>query len=578
MGSAKRAPAHQRGDATGRAAGNSLSHATLPAPAGVCVTPSTLHTLVPSCLLSLPARAVAVLVLVASVGCSFIPPYTAPSDFQAATFLPSDTWLFGDLTLRPSLTQLAGATRIANAFTSQSGWSDYVRRMGATAGSRDSSVLTDALGLLDGEVAVGAFGSPNIGRMPQSVVFLAHSSDPDRLVGMLLSDQGVHLSPRKDAHGANVYAVPGDPELATLRNWIVVGSTQDALDATLDRISGARTAGSLNTNPRFNDLVSRLPADRIGLEYVDAGALFRGIGSQLPLGAPGLSPETLALLPTIDSQVAVSFAAANEGLDLHVEGVTHLPPDLAPGAEALSAQAGDAGEAFEHLPPDTLAAFGTGLPALGPDFDAALNVALVQIADELDAPQLAELDVSPSRWLAGPIAFGGSAGSLGQDDGQPELFAVAQLSEVSAARTDLAGITAAFPPKSATPLSIAGHTFIQVPAGDDVSLTYGVADDWLYATTGDAEELVGAAASGGLTQNPRFVSLQSGLGADTPNVFIDLQGLRDLATSTLDRADRRTYESEVRPLLSPLTYFGGGMRSEPNGQVHGHFVLGISSP
>ena len=198
------------------------------------------------------------------------------------------------------------------------------------------------------------------------------------------------------------------------------------------------------------------------------------------------------------------FAAGSEGLDLHVEGVTHLPPDLAPGAEALAAQAGDPRDAFEHLPSDTLAAFGTGLPALGPDFDAALNVALVQLADELDAPQLAELDVSPSQWLAGPIALGGSAGSLGDEDGQPDLFAVAQVSDVAAARADLANITAAFPPKSATPLSIAGARFIQVPAGDDVSLSYGVADDWLYATTGDVEDLVGAAASGGLDAESPF--------------------------------------------------------------------------
>jgi hypothetical protein len=528
-------------------------------------------------LLSLPARLLAVLVLVASVGCSFIPPYTAASDFHAATFLPADTWLFGDVTLRPSLTQLAGATRIANAFTSQPGWSDYVRRVGATAGTGDTSVVTEALGLLDGEIAVGAFGTPGATRTPPGVVVLAHSSNPDRLVSMLASAQDLRLSPRKDAHGAKVYAVPGDTELATLQNWIVLGSTQDALDATLDRISGARTSGSLNTSPRFNNLVNRLPVDRLGLEYVDTGALFRGVGSRLPLDAPGLSPETLALLPSIDSQAAVSFAAGKEGLDLHVEGVTHLPPDLAP-AQALSAQAGDPGDAFAHLPSDTLAALGTGLPALGPDFDAALNIVLLQLADELDETQLAELDISPSQWLAGPIALGGSAGTIGEEDGEPYLFAVARVSDVAAARADLASVTASFPPKSATPLTVAGAQFVQVPASGDQSLTYGVADDWLYATTGDPESLVGAAASGGLTENPRFASLQSGLGEDTPNVFIDIQGLRDLATSMLDQADRGSYESEVRPLISPLSYFGGGMRSEPDGQVHGHFVLGISNP
>ena len=530
-------------------------------------------------MLSLPARVLAVLALIASLGCSFIPADSAPSGFRAATLLPADTWLFGEVTLRPSLTQLAAASRLANAFTSQPGWSDYVQRMSVTTGTRDTSVATDALGLLDGEVAVGAFGPPSISGVPQSLVVLAHSSAPDRLVGILASAEGVHLAPHKDAHGANVYAIPGESELATLQGWIVLASTQAVLDQTLDRITGTSTSGALNDAPSFKNLVGRLPTDRLGLEFVDTGALLRGVADQLPDDVPGLSPDTLALLPDVDSQLALSVAATGDGLDLRFEGATHVPPDLAGGPEALSAQLGDPGDAFVHLPQDTLAAFGTGLPMLGPEFDAALNVALLQAADELDAPQLAELEVHPGQWLAGPIALGGSAGSLGESDGQPDVFAVAQVSDAAAARADLASLTAAlFPPKTATPLSVAGARFIQVPAGDNLSLTYGVADDWLYATTGQPEALVGAAVTGGLASNPRFAALQSGLGDDRTNVFIDIQGLRELATSMLDETGQRTYDSQVRLLISPLTFFGGGMRSEANGDVHGHFVLGISSP
>jgi hypothetical protein len=534
-----------------------------------------------TCMLSIPARVLVAVALVASVGCTFIPANAEPAALHAASFLPADTWLFGEVNLRPSLMQLAGATRLANAFTSQPGWMDYVQRSSAIAGTRDSSVATDALALLDGEVAVGAFGSPSmarsiVGDVAQSTVVLAHSSDPDRLISMLAPAAGLRLTPRKDAHGANVYAIPGDTALATLKGWIVLASTQAILDETLDRINGASNTASLNDNPRFKNLVSRLPSDRLALEYVDTGALVRGFGSQLPVGAPGLSPDTLALLPNLDSQVAISFAAAEGGLDFHLEGSTHVPPDLA-DAQAISAQAGDPGDAFIHLPQDTLAAFGTGLPMLGPEFDAALNVALLQAAEELDVPGLAELEVHPGQWLAGPIALGGSAGTIGEPDGQPDLFAVAQLSDADAARVDLASVTALFPPKTATPLTVAGARFVQVPAGDDRSLTYGVADDWLYATTGQADALVGAAASGGLAENPRFAALQSGLGDDRTNVFIDLQGLRELGTSMLDDADRLTYESEVRPLVSPLTFFGGGARSESNGDVHGHFLLGISS-
>jgi hypothetical protein len=525
-------------------------------------------------MLSLPARLLAVLILIGGVGCSFVASDSAAGDSRAAAFLPADTWLFGEVTLRPSMKQVVNATRLANAFTSQPGWSDYVERMSATSGMRGTDIATEALALLDGEVAVGAFGRPDVSGLPQSAVLLAHSSNPDRLVSMLAAAEGLRLTPRKDAHGANVYAGPGAIELATLQGWLVVASTQAVLEQTLDRISGTNTTGALNNSPRFKNLVSRLPSDRLGLEYVDAGAFFRGVGDQLPT-APGVTPETLALLGDVDSQLAVSFAASAVGLDIHLEGATQLPPDAASGPRAIAAQAGDPGDAFAHVPQDTLAAFGTELPMLGAELDAALQLVLLQAAEEMDAPELAELDVHPSQWLAGPIAVGGSAGNIGEPDGVPELFAVAQVSDAAAARADLTTLTALFPPKTATPLSIAGATFVQVPAAEDLSLTYGVADDWLYATNGDAEALVGAAETGGLTQNPRFAALQSGLGEDRTNVFVDIQGLRELATSLLDGSDLQTYESEVRLLISPLTFFGGGIRSEPNGDVHGHFVLGL---
>jgi hypothetical protein len=313
----------------------------------------------------------------------------------------------------------------------------------------------------------------------------------------------------------------------------------------------------------------------LGLEYLDAGALFRGLGDELPSAAPGVSPDTLALLGDVDSQLAVSFGANAVGLDIHLEGASRLPPDLAGRPQALAAQAGDPGDAFAHVPEDTLAAFGTGLPILGAELDAALQLVLLEVAEEMDAPELAELDVHPSQWLAGPFAFGGSAGTLGEPDGKPDLFAVAQVSDAAAARADLTRLTALFPPKTATPLSIGGATFVQVPAEEGVTLTYGVADDWLYATSGDAEALVGAVETGGLTQNPRFSAMQSGLGEDRTNVFVDIQGLRELATSLLEESDRETYDSEVRLLVGPLTFFGGGIASEPNGDVHGHFILGI---
>lgn len=519
------------------------------------------------------------LALVVSVGCSFIPAYTAPAEFRAATFVPADTWLFGEVTLRPGLSQLANASRLADAFSSQPGWDAFVRNVSSSStGAAPSDVLT----LLDGEIAIATFGVVSTSSEVPGYVLLAHSSDPDRLVGMLQSDSPVLGTPsvpppRKDAHGANIYTSPVGGGLATFRGWLILADSQQDLNDTLDRISGTSKTGSLNDQPHFKNLVSRLPLDRLGLEYVDTGTLLRSVATDLPMNQPGLPPETAAVVTNLQSQTALSFAALPNGLEVRLEGATQLPADAPADTVAEISNLGDPGDAFSHLPADTLAALGTGLPSLAPEIDDALNAELQQAAVQLDAPELAGLELHPSQWLAGPIAFGGDAGSSGAAGGLPNVFLVAQVSDATAARKDLGGVTDLFPPKSVSTVSIAGNPFFQAPLSEteDQSLTYGVADDWLYAVSGDAESVVTAVDAGGLTQNPRFAALQSALGSDTTNVFVDLQGIRELATSMLTADERQTYTTLISPLVSPLTYFGGGVRSDTNGDVHGHFVLGI---
>lgn len=522
--------------------------------------------------------------LVLSVGCSFIPAYTAPAEFRAASFVPADTWLFGEVTLRPSLPQLANATRIANAFSSQPGWDAYVQNVSSDSpgGANASDVLT----LIDGEIAVALFGAVSPSSEMPHYALLAHSSDPDRLVRMLESDTQVRVTatstlpaPRKDAHGANLYTSPLGGGLATFRGWLILTGSQQDLNDTLDRISGASQTGSLNDQAHFRNLLARLPGDRLGLEYVDSGALLRSVAPDLQMNQSGVPPEAQAVLNSVESQAAVSFAAGQTGLDIRVEGATQLPPDLGAEAALGTGDLGDPGEAFSHLPADTLAAFGTGLPMLTPEIDDALNAELQQAVSQLDVPELAGLEVHPSQWLAGPVAVGGAAGSVGEAGGLPNVFLVAQVSDPTAARADLGSVTDLFPPKTVSTVSIAGFPFFQAPVSDtgDESLTYGVANDWLYAVSGDAEAVVSAADSGGLAQNTRFAALQSALGSDRTNVFVDIQGIRDLATSMLSPGERRNYNAEFAPLVSPLTYFGGGLSYEQNGDVHGHFVLGIGS-
>ncbi|HEY1298035.1 MAG TPA: DUF3352 domain-containing protein [Chloroflexota bacterium] len=527
--------------------------------------------------LGIPVRLLVALVLVVSVGCSSIPAETAPAELHAANFVPADTWFFAQVTLRPSLSQLANATRLASAFSRQRDWEAYVNDLGS---SSTGTAPSDVLSLLDGEVAIAAFGPSSTSTDIPHYVVLAHSPDPDHLLRVLLQPDSevrgtpVLPRPRKDPHGANIYTSPLSHGLATFRGWLILADSQQDLNDALDRISGTVNSRSLNDEPHFKKLVDRLPVDRLGLEYVDTGALLRSVAWDLPMNEAGVPPESQALLSKVQSQAALSFAAVSNGLEIHLEGTTQVPPDLAGEAAAELADLGDPGDAFGHLPADTLVAFGTGLPMLTPEIDDALNAELQQAADELDVPELAALEVHPSQWLAGPIAVGANAGEAGST---PNVFLVAQVSDPAAAGEDLDKVTGLFPPKSVNTLSIADNTFFQAPLSDtdDQSLTYGLADDWLYAVNGDAESVVNAADTGGLTENPRFANLQSTLGSEPINVFADIQGIRELATSMFEPGERQTYNDEIGPLLNPLTFFGGSLRSDANGDVHGHFVLGV---
>ncbi len=519
-------------------------------------------------MLSRPARLLAALVLISGVGCSFIPAYTSPAAFRAASLFPANTWLFTDINFRPSLSQVAGATRLANAFTSQPGWETYTSGITRSFTAGGTNLFSDVLTQLDGEVAVGAVGSLTGSTETPDVLILAHSSNPDHLLATLSSVEGLSApTPTRDSRGANLYTLPDARGVATYQGWLVVASSKSDLNEALNRISGGGATGaSLSNQPTFKALVDRLPTDRLALEYIDSGALYRALASDIP-------PDTRALLGNSQSQMAVSFAAAPSGLEVRVEGATHLAPDVAAQADLGSVAVGDPADAFAHMPPNTLAAFGAALPPPGPEIDDELNAALQQAADNLDVPELADIELHPSQWLTGPIGIGGSTGQPG---GDPDLFLVAQVSDTDTARADLATVARLFPPKSVASVDIAGAPFYVAPVSNGGSLTYGLAEDWLYAVSGDAETVVDAAGSGGLSENQRFAAMRSALGQDSPNVFIDIQGVRNVATGMLSATERRTFEAEVGPLLNPLTFFGGGLRSDANGDVHGHFILGIA--
>ena len=513
----------------------------------------------------------------ALAGCSFIPAYTSPPGFQAAAFAPANTWLFSTVTLRPSLGQLMQASRLADVFTSQPGWDASIRSLERSGTGSQVDFTRDVLPLLDGEIATAVYGSgPDLstGGTP-SILVLAHSSDPAKLVRTLASGSAASFQAQTDARGATFYAAHGQTNVATFKGWLLLGDSRTTLDDAIGRIAGG--GNGLDAQPRFRQVVDRLPAERVAFQYADLGPILRSslalAGStargELPVPASELESE----LSQIDVRVAASVALRQEGADIRVEATTSgLPPQQ---EAELAASSGSALDAFNRLPAGTLVALGAPVGQLPPEIDQVVNEAVAGALADVAGPDVQAPELHLSQWLSGQWAFGAAQGTVGQPNGQPDLFLLAGVSDATAAQRDLNGLAVLFPPKSVVPVDVAGHRLLQGTAGLGETVTYGVADDWLYVVSGDAESVVGAADTGGLSANPRFAEMTNGLGDDPVNVFVDIQGVRTLGESLADRSTLREYQSSVQPFVTPLRYFGGGSRTDPNGDAHGHFILGI---
>ncbi len=513
----------------------------------------------------------------ALAGCSFIPAYTTPPGFQAAAFAPASTWFFSTVTLRPSLGQLMQAGRLADVFTSQPGWDASVQALQSAGSVSKVNFTRDVLPLLDGEVATAVYGNgPDLsGGGTPSILVLAHSSDPAKLIQTLASSTGAKVQSQTDARGATYFSVGGETVTAAFKGWLLIGDSRATLDDAIGRIAGG--GNGLDAQPRFRQVADRLPAERVALQYVDLAPILRSslalAGSAAPGELPVPADELQSELSQIDVRVAASVALRQEGADIRVEATTSgLPPQQ---QAELAASSGSALDAFGRLPAGTLVALGAPVGQLPPETDQLVNQVVAEALQNEIGPDVQAPELHLSQWLSGQWAFGGAQGTVGQPNGQPDLFLVAGVSDRAAAQRDVNAIEAFFPPKSVVPVDVAGHRLLQGTAGLGETVTWGVADDWLYAVSGDAESVVGAADTGGLSANPRFAELVNGLGDGPVNVFVDIQGVRTLGESLADRSTLREYQSGVRPFVTPLRYFGGGSQADPNGDVHGHFILGI---
>jgi hypothetical protein len=357
------------------------------------------------------------------------------------------------------------------------------------------------------------------------------------------------------------------------------GGSQAELKRIMD-IMNAGSAESLAANPRYQEMLARVPGDRLGHLYWDGGmiaAMLDGDGMDVPADAQ-------RYLDTFKGRGAVAVAAGPGALNLALETLPETPPP--PRTPPM----GDALAALELLPADTLFAVGgNDAPTLAAGLEAEINRELMrEMGMDTDGGARA---VHPTMWLRGAFAAGMGRGTLRLPEacdnaergcssspvGSPDAFFLAQVRDPALLEADLAQFDQDVHPERVT---IGTTTLRQVPqrSPSDPYVVYGLAGTWFVVAIGDPNALLMGDKGSGLGNNPRYVAVQSSLSSDGVSFFVDADELRRLIDD-LTPANRRQgiefAETKIRPLVTPIRAAGGSWRTDNTGASHGRATLVI---
>ena len=507
---------------------------------------------------------VTLLVVLGVVAYVFAAPYVFTSGFHTAQYFPRDTWMYGSITLRPGFSQLNAARTLSDAFTSQPGFDEAVKALNTTP-TRTSNLdyQKDVVPLLDGEIAIGAFGATT----QPDFLLMMHSSDPEKLLHVLAASDNAP-EPRDRYKGALYYIDSNNRMAAASKGWIVTSANRSTVEQALDRLDAA-SSDSLAQSDRYQSVVSRLPGDKLGFLYFDSRPAMNSPQVQQSLAQAG-SAMTDYLAP-LTGRAAVSLLAANDGLEMRWESI----PDQAPHQTTFAR--GNSLTALQRMPGDTLFAVGgDSLPAVLSGVDQAISSGL-RASMGSQAPKI---QFQFDQWLGGEFAAGVSKGTLHVDlrsqmQGTPDIFMVARVKDRAAATTDLGVLDRFLTPKTTT---IHGLPLKQVGATAADSAYYGVDNNWMYVLYGEPEKFLSQdsnSPTAGLGGNSVFGQVRRAITTDGVAIFADLENGRKTIEDLVPPAERATYDKS-RVLLQPIKALGGSIRTDENGDTHGQLLLAIS--
>jgi hypothetical protein len=363
---------------------------------------------------------------------------------------------------------------------------------------------------------------------------------------------------------------------AITNHTVIFASSADAAAAVIDTAQGKRA--NLQSASGYTKVESQLPADRLGLFYVDVPAVVRQLSSSIGStstgqsalnGAQAYGPLGVALVASSDGialdgteNYDTSKLTADQrtqlGLAPHTNGSLAFVPRTALGMLALTGLQ------------QTLTSVLTTVAPAGSAIDSMLRQFGVTgsggIITHLSGDAGIEVDQSPGQSVpAGALMFGTDSTAAAQS------FLDNLMSSVCR-QTD------ACDPSRVTTQIDQGVTISSVPVsgvgGSGVEPSWAVSNGWaiIGSSPDEVRAVLDSHASGsGITTSPAYQAVTSHVGTSNNGMFyVDVPAVLSAIRRALPPDAQASYDSGAAPYL---THFGALELSEQNASDHVTFSL-----
>jgi len=374
------------------------------------------------------------------------------------------------------------------------------------------------------------------------------------------SQEGDGWSP-KDHGGVQLWSGP-DAAYAVDGGFAIVGDAEALVGSTLEVLAGR--APALGASAAYTDIVGQLPAERLGVVFVDVAAVFEEFEAfeQLP-ATPSLSGQ-LQDLKAIRG-LGMSVSAEPDGIAFDVT-MTYDPDEI---SDELRQQLGAPVEPhvlLRSVPEDAYLVMGQKGYTLG------LGVALEQMG--VDAPRLA---TELQRYgVTGPgglldVLSGDAAFELGPGDPVAGSLLLATDDEVALQRAlDRLVVRAGqISPDELVRREIDGVTVTTIGTAGPVQLAYAVADGRaIVASSPDRvlQALDSGEGAGSIVDDPAYGQITDRVPTEDSVMYVDVAAIVDAIREEIPAAEQAEFDEQVSRYVDPISSIAGGAESGPFSQ------------